>query len=84
MSLNYETEFYRAGLLKKIVIKEHKYDLIEFTINSKLTDEITGNVITESSHTSFFETQEFVEFFKPFINHMKEKLQNDIPNSIQE
>jgi hypothetical protein len=84
MSLNYETEFYRAGLLKKIVVKEHKYDLIEFTINSKLTDEVTGKVITESGHTSFFEAREFVEFFTPFINHMKENLHNDIPDSIQE
>ena len=84
MSLNYETEFYRGGLLKKVVIKEHKYDLVEFTITSKLTDEETGKVITESGHTSFFDTREFVEFFTPFINHMKEKLHNDIPNSIQE
>jgi hypothetical protein len=83
MSLNYESEFYRAGLLKKIVIKEHKYDLIEFTIKSKLTDEVTGEIITESGHTSFFDTREFVEFFTPFINHMKENLHNDISNSIQ-
>jgi hypothetical protein len=83
MSLNYETEFYRGGLLKKVVIKEHKYDLVEFTITSKLTDESTGRVITESGHTSFFETREFVEFFTPFINHMKEKIHNDNANDIQ-
>ena len=83
MSLNYETEFYRGGLLKKIVIKELKYDLIEFTMTSKLTDEATGKVITESGHTSFFETREFVEFFTPLINHMKEKLHNDNANNIQ-
>jgi hypothetical protein len=84
MSLNYETEFYRGGLLKKVIIKEHKYDLVEFTITSKLTDESSGRIITESNHTSFFETREFVEFFTPFINHMKENLNNDISNSIQE
>jgi hypothetical protein len=83
MSLNYETEFYRGGLLKKVVIKEHKYDLVEFTITSKLTDESTGRVITESGHTSLFETREFMEFFTPFINHMKEKLHNDNANDIQ-
>jgi hypothetical protein len=83
MSLNYETEFYRGGLLKKIVIKEHQYNVIEFTITSKLTDVSTGKVITESGHTSFFEAREFAEFFAPFINHMKEKLHNDNANSIQ-
>jgi hypothetical protein len=77
MSLNYEIEFYRAGLLKKLVIKEHKYDLVEFTVTSKLTDEATGKVITDTGHTSFFETREFVEFITPFINHMKEKIHND-------
>jgi hypothetical protein len=84
MSLNYETEFYRGGLLKKIVIKEHKYDLIEFTITSKLTDEATGKVITDSGHTSFFSPKEFREFFGPIFNDMKARLDNDIPNSIQE
>lgn len=80
MSFNYETEFYRGGLLKKIVVKEHPYDLIEFTITSKLTDEHTGKVITDNGHTSFFDNREFVEFFTPFINHMKEKLHNDNAN----
>jgi len=84
MSLNYEIEFYRAGLLKKLVVKEHKYDLVELTVTSKLTDEATGKVLTDSGHTSFFETREFVEFITPFINHMKEKIHNDVANSIQE
>ena len=43
MSLNYEAEFYRNGLLKTIKIKEHNmrtsYETIEFTIKSKLTDD---------------------------------------------
>jgi hypothetical protein len=80
MSLNYEAEFYRNGLLKKIIIKEHQYDLVEFTMTSKLTDESTGKVIIDTGHTAFFETREFVEFFTPFINHMREKLHNDNAN----
>jgi len=82
MSLDYEAEFGRGGLLKTIKIKEHKYDLIEFTITSKLTDEMSGKIIVDSGHTSFFDTKEFKEFFGTFINDMKVKLDN--ANSIQE
>lgn len=81
MSLNYEAEFYRAGLLKTIKIKEHKYDLVEFTITSKLTDEETGKIIIDSGHTSFFSHKEFAEFFGPIFNDMKVRLEN--ANSVQ-
>jgi len=76
MSLNYEAEFYRAGLLKTIKVKEHKYDLVEFTITSKLTDEETGKVIIDSGHTSFFSHREFKDFFGPFFNDLKARLDN--------
>jgi hypothetical protein len=43
MSLNYEAEFYRNGLLKTVTIKEHNmgtsYETIEFTIKNKLTND---------------------------------------------
>ena len=81
MSLNYEAEFYRAGLLKTIKVKEHKYDLVEFTITSKLTDEETGKVIIDSGHTSFFSHREFRDFFGPIFNEMKVRLDN--ANSVQ-
>lgn len=77
MSLNYEAEFGRGGLVKTIKIKEHKYDLVEFTITSKLTDEETGKVIVDSAHTSFFDTREFHEFFGTFINEMKVRIDNE-------
>ena len=76
MSLNYEAEFYRAGLLKTIKVKEHKYDLVEFTITSKLTDEQTGKIIIDSGHTSFFSHREFKDFFGPIFNEMKVRLDN--------
>jgi hypothetical protein len=82
MSLNYEAQFGRGGLLKTIIVKEHKYDLVEFTIKTKLVDEETGKVIVDSGNTSFFETREFHEFFGTFINEMKVRLDN--ANSIQE
>jgi hypothetical protein len=82
MSLNYEAQFGRGGLLKTIIVKEHKYDLVEFTIKTKLVDEETGKVIVDSGNTSFFETREFHEFFGTFINEMKVRLDN--ANNIQE
>lgn len=76
MSLNYEAEFYRHGLLKTVKVKEIKYDLVEFTVTTKLTDEETGKVITDTGHTWFFETKEFKEFFGPIFNDMKARLDN--------
>jgi hypothetical protein len=87
MSLNYEAEFYRDGLLKTVVIRERNtgtsYATIEFTIKNKLTD-VDGKVIIDNGHTSFFSPKEFREFFGPIFNDMKERLDNDIPDSIQE
>jgi hypothetical protein len=82
MSLNYESEFYRGGLLKTIKVKQMPYDLVEFTVTTKLTDEATGKTITDSGHTWFFDTREFKEFFTPIIDELKVKLDN--ANSIQE
>ena len=87
MSLNYEAEIYRGGLLKTVVIRERNtgtsYATIEFTIKNKLTD-VDGKVIIDNGHTSFFSPKEFREFFGPIFNDMKERLDNDIPDSIQE
>lgn len=86
MSLNYEAEFYRDGLLKTVNIKEHNmgtsYETIEFTIKSKLSDD-NGKVIIDNGHTSFFSPKEFIEFFGPIFNDMKEKMKNDISDSSQ-
>lgn len=83
MSLNYEGEIYRGGLLRTIKVKEVLYNLIEVTVTTKLTDEATGKVITDSGHTWFFENKEFLEFFTPIINELKGKLENENTNSIQ-
>jgi hypothetical protein len=80
MSLNYEAEIYRGGLMRTIKVKEQPYNLIELTITTKLTDEPTGKVITDSGHTWFFETKEFREFFTPVINELKARLENEPSN----
>ena len=76
MSLNYEAEIYRGGLLRTIKVREMKYDLVEVTFTTKLTDEESGRVITDSGHTWFMDTKEFKEFFTPIINEMKVRLDN--------
>jgi hypothetical protein len=81
--MDLEYEIHREGLTRTVKIKSHSYDLIEFTIRQKLVSE-TGKEITNSGHTSFFQTKEFVEFFGPIVNEMKVRLDNGIPNSIQE
>lgn len=86
MSLNYEAEFYRNGLLKTVKVREHNvgtsYETIEFTMTSKLTDESTGKVIIDSGHTAFFAPKEFKEFFGPIFNDLKARLENE--DSIQQ
>ena len=75
------------GIVLAVVIKERNmgtsYATIEFTIKNKLTD-VDGKVIIDNGHTSFFSPKEFREFFGPIFKDMKERLDNDIPDSIQE
>jgi poly-beta-hydroxyalkanoate depolymerase len=82
--MNKEYEFYKAGMLKTITIKENNvgksYETIEFTIKNKLTDE-HGHLVIDSGHTSFFEPREFKDFFEPIINDLKVRFDN--ANSIQ-
>lgn len=84
MSLNYDAEFSRDGLVKTIRIREHNkgtsYETVEFTIKSKLTDD-NGKVIVDNGHTSFFSPDEFKEFFGPIFSEMKERLNH--ANSVQ-
>jgi len=81
--MDLEYELHRNGLTRTVKIKSHSYDLIEFTIKQKLVNE-AGKELVSNGHTSFFETKEFIEFFGPIINEMKVRLDNGIPNSIQE
>ena len=74
-----EYEFYKSGLHKKITIKEHLYDLIEFTIHQKLTDE-NGKVLIDSKQESYFTSREFKEFFTPLVNDLKARFENDDTN----
>ena len=89
MSLNFESEFYRRGLLKTITIKHisegKSYELINMTMETKLTDEQSGKVIAHSKQDHYFTEKEFKEFVSPLVNYLKENLHNESnSNSVQD
>ena len=63
-------EFSRNGLLTTLVIKDHDYDVVEYTITKKLVN-VDGKVIVDSTNQMFFSNREFKDFFEPIINDMK-------------
>ena len=69
-------EIGRGGGLTTIVVKDHAYDTIEFTIKKYLTDE-KGKEIVNSGYTVFFSDREFKEFFTPIVNDLKVRLEDD-------
>jgi len=69
-------ELFKNGLLTTIKVKDHAYDLVEFTIKKNLTD-TDGTVVVDSGYTTFFSNREFAEFWKPIIDDMKVRIEND-------
>jgi hypothetical protein len=69
-------ELFKNGLLTTIKVKDHAYDLVEFTMKKKLTND-DGTVIVDSGYTMFFSNREFTEFWKPIIDDMKVRIEND-------
>ncbi len=72
-------ELYRNdGLLTSIKVKDHAYDLIEFTITQYLK---TGEKeIVNNAYTTFYTSREMKEFFEPIINDLKVRF-NDADNA---
>jgi hypothetical protein len=81
--MNIDIEISRPDLHRTIKVKSHKYDLVEFTIRQVSFDD-KGRELTNSAHTTFYSSREFKDFFQPLINELKERFDNDTPNSIQE
>lgn len=70
-------EIGRAGGLTSIRIKDHSYDLVEFTVKKFLADEREGKPpIVDSGYSIFFSTREFEEFFSMIVNDLKERFDN--------
>jgi hypothetical protein len=76
-------ELSRQGLTTTLTVKDHDYDVVEFTLRKNLTDD-SGKVIVDSKYQMFFSNREFKDFFQPLINDLKVRFENDNANSIQE
>lgn len=74
-------ELGRDGLLTTLVVKEHAYDTIEFTVKKFLRGE-NGKELINSGYTCFFSSREFKDFFQPLVNDLKVRF--DHADSIQE
>ena len=72
-------ELSRDGLLTTLVIKDHDYDVVEYSVTKKLVD-ASGKVIVDSTNQMFFSNREFRDFFEPIINDLKVRF--DDANSI--
>ena len=68
-------EIYRnGGLLTTIKIKDHAYDVVEFTIKQYLKED--DKEIVNNSYTNFYTSRELKEFFTPIINDLKVRFDN--------
>jgi hypothetical protein len=77
--MNNTYELSRNGLLTTLVIKDHDYDVVEYSVTKRLIDE-SGKVIVDSTNQMFFSNREFKDFFEPIINDLKVRF--DDANSI--
>lgn len=69
-------ELGRDGLLTTLVVKEHSYDTVEFTVKKFLRDE-NGKELINSGYTCFFSNAEFKDFFQPLVNDLKVRFDHD-------
>jgi hypothetical protein len=66
-----------SGSITSVKIKDHSYDLVEFTVKKFLANEDeTKPPIVDSAYTVFFSTREFTEFFGMIVNDLKERFDN--------
>ena len=71
-------EIGRNGGLTTIRVKDHAYNVVEFTVKKFLADEREGKPpIVDSGYTVFFTPQEFKDFFEPIINDLKVRFENE-------
>lgn len=68
-------EIGRGGGLTTVKIKDHSYDVVEFTITKYLADD-SGKEIINSAYTTFFTNKEFKDFFEPIVNDLKVRFDN--------
>ena len=69
-------ELNKQGLTTTLTVKDHDYDVVEFTLRKKLIDE-KGKVIIDSKYEMFFSNREFQDFFQPLVNDLKVRFENE-------
>jgi len=76
--MNNTYELSKQGLTTTLTVKDHDYDVVEFTFRKKLVDE-KGKVLIDSKYEMFFSNREIKDFLEPLVNDLKVRFEND-PN----
>lgn len=74
--MNNTYELSKQGLTTTLTVKDHDYDVVEFTFRKKLVDE-KGKVLIDSKYEMFFSNREIKDFLEPLVNDMKVRFEND-------
>jgi hypothetical protein len=69
-------ELSKQGLTTTLTVKDHDYDVVEFTLRKNLIDE-SGKTIVDSKYEMFFSSREFKDFFQPLINDLKVRFDDE-------
>ncbi len=69
-------ELSKQGLTTTLTVKDHDYDVVEFTLRKNLIDE-NGKTIVDSKYEMFFSNREFKDFFQPLVNDLKVRFDDE-------
>jgi hypothetical protein len=69
-------ELSKRGLTTTLTVKDHDYDVVEFTLRKNLIDE-SGKTIVDSKYEMFFSSREFKDFFQPLIDDLKVRFDDE-------
>ena len=75
MSLKFQSEIYKSGMLTTIEVHDHEYDLVEFVIKRNMLAE-DGKTLIDTKSSMYFTNREFKDFFSQFTNAMQERFNN--------
>lgn len=75
MSLEFQSEIYKSGLLTTIEVHDREYDLVEFVIKRNMLAE-DGKTLVDTKSSMYFTNREFKDFFSQFTNAMQERFDN--------
>ena len=75
MSLKFQSEIYKSGMLTTIEVHDREYDLVEFVIKRNMLAE-DGKTLVDTKSSMYFTNREFKDFFSQFTNAMQERFNN--------